>query len=89
VLQPGTYLLLAILRVEPNGTDTLYLRVRDTSAGTDLIPESSYVVSDLRSITLSAVVTLATPATVEVQAKQLDNCSIHGNGTAFVAVRLY
>jgi hypothetical protein len=88
-LQPGTYLLLAVLRVEPNGTDNLYLRLRDTSAGTDLICESRYVVSDLRSITLSAVVTFAAPATVEVQAKQLDDCSIHGNGTAFVAVRLH
>ena len=88
-LQPGTYFLLAVLRVEPVGTDTLYLRLRNTTADADVVPESHYVVSDLRSITLSAVVTLAAPATVEVQAKQLDDCAILGNGTAYVAIRLY
>ena len=87
-LQAGIYFLLAVLRVEPNGTDTLYLRLQDTTVGADVILESHYVVSDLRSITLSAVVTLAAPATVEVQAKQLDDCAILANGTAYVAIRL-
>jgi len=72
--QPGTYLLMAVLRVEPSGTDTVYLRLRNTTAGVDVVPECHYVVSDLRSITLSAVITLAAQAMIEAQVKQLDDC---------------
>ena len=87
-LPAGTWLLLAVLRIEPSATDTLYLRLRDTTGGVDVVSEARYVLPTAQAVALNAVVTLAAPAAVEVQAKQLDDCAIQSNGSSFVAVRM-